>query len=71
MKGDSKVFEVKLSDKVTVLIVLCHNGMCVDIIESIIESGELNYEPNKLIISYFMNVKEKNNSPFITNDGHA
>ncbi|KAG5614755.1 hypothetical protein H5410_014579 [Solanum commersonii] len=45
--------------RTTVLIALHRNSSYDDMITSVIEAGELAYEPSNLVISYKMNGREK------------
>ncbi|PHT33949.1 hypothetical protein CQW23_25749 [Capsicum baccatum] len=48
-------WKLKSSSKETVPIPLHHNGSYDDMVQSVIESGELEYEPNNVVIIYVMN----------------
>ena len=52
-------------------IVLHHKGSYDDMIASVIEAGELTWEPNDLVISYQMNGREKIHLTFIKNDRYV
>ncbi|PHT49789.1 hypothetical protein CQW23_09536 [Capsicum baccatum] len=57
--------------KKTVPIPLHRNGLYDDMIRSIIESGELEYEPKSIVIRYVMNGQGKIHPTFINNDQHV
>ncbi|XP_049405284.1 uncharacterized protein LOC125868756 [Solanum stenotomum] len=65
-----KSWNWKSFSKMTLPIALRRNGSYDDIIASVIEAGELTYEPNNLVISYQMNEREKIHPTFIKNDRH-
>ncbi|KAF3621100.1 hypothetical protein FXO38_31974 [Capsicum annuum] len=61
----------KSSSKETVPIPLRRNGSYDDMVQSLIESGQLECEPKKVVISYVMNGQGKIHSTFINNDQHV
>ncbi|PHT45347.1 hypothetical protein CQW23_14505 [Capsicum baccatum] len=61
----------KSSTKKTVPIQLYRNGSYDDMVRSTIESGELEYEPKNIMISYVMNKWGKIHPMFINNEQHV
>ncbi|PHT93050.1 hypothetical protein T459_00932 [Capsicum annuum] len=61
----------KSSTKKTVPISLRRNGLYDDMVQSVIESGELECEPKNIDISYVMNGRGKIHLTFINNDRHV
>ncbi|KAM3290861.1 hypothetical protein P3S67_019150 [Capsicum chacoense] len=61
----------KSSTKETVPIPLRRNGSYDDMVQSVIESGELECEPKNIVISYVMNGRGKIHPTFINNDRHV
>ncbi|PHT38677.1 hypothetical protein CQW23_22250 [Capsicum baccatum] len=61
----------KSSTKKTVPIPLRRNGSYGDMVRSVIESGELEYEPKNIVIGYVMNERGKIHPTFINNDRHV
>ncbi|KAG5601485.1 hypothetical protein H5410_032855 [Solanum commersonii] len=64
-KETPKSWNCKSFSKTTVPIALCRNGSYHHMIASVIEASELTCEPNDLVISYQMNVREKIHPTFI------
>ncbi|PHT97824.1 hypothetical protein BC332_33250 [Capsicum chinense] len=52
-------------------IPLRRNGSYADMVQSVIESGELECEPKNVVISYVMNERVKIYPTFINNDRHV
>ncbi|PHT45608.1 hypothetical protein CQW23_14766 [Capsicum baccatum] len=61
----------KSSIKETVPIPLRRSGSYADMVQSVIESGELICEPKNVVISYVMNERGKIYPTFINNDRHV
>ncbi|PHU12052.1 hypothetical protein BC332_18982 [Capsicum chinense] len=52
-------------------IPLRRNGLYDDMVRSVIERGELDYEPKNVVISYLMNERGKYIPTFTKNDRHV
>ncbi|PHU14666.1 hypothetical protein BC332_15871 [Capsicum chinense] len=61
----------KSSRKKTVLIPLCRNGSYDDMVQSVIESGELECKPKNVVVKYGMNERSKIHPTFINNYRHV
>ncbi|PHT94988.1 hypothetical protein T459_02870 [Capsicum annuum] len=61
----------KSSTKEIMPIPLHRNGSYEDIVRSVIESGELKFKTNNIVISYLMNGRGKIHPTFINNDQHV
>ncbi|PHT77872.1 hypothetical protein T459_15924 [Capsicum annuum] len=61
----------KSSTKETAPIPLRRNRSYDDMVQSVIESGELECEPKNIVISYLMNERGKIHPTFINNDRHV
>ena len=61
----------KTASKETVSIALRRNGSYVDMVKSVMESGELSCDQSEVVISYLMNGRGKIHPTFIRNDRHV
>ncbi|KAM3397260.1 hypothetical protein P3S68_000772 [Capsicum galapagoense] len=63
-----KCWKWKSFTKVTIPVAIRHNSLYDELVASVMQSGNLDYAPSDVVISYLINLREEVNPTIINND---